>query len=108
MLSSRLPETTARGGEVGSRSHLASRVLSCARLTPLVALVALASGCGHSAAQPTPPLPVAPVAAPTPPRVVIFSIDGLRPDALLQAGAPLIAGPAAPGAPTRPGPARPR
>src|SRR5258707_12651424 len=90
MLSSRLPETTARGGEVGSRSHLASRVLSCARLTPLVALIALASGCGHSAAQPTPPLPVVPVAAPTPPRVVIFSIDGLRPDALLQAGAPAI------------------
>ncbi len=85
---------------MGSRSHFASRVLSCARLTPLVALVALASGCGHSAAQPTPPLPVAPVAAPTPPRVVIFSIDGLRPDALLQAGAPVIAGLAARGAST--------
>ncbi|HEU0107937.1 MAG TPA: alkaline phosphatase family protein [Vicinamibacteria bacterium] len=73
---------------------------SCAGLAPLVALVALASGCGHSAAQPTPPLPVVPVAAPTPPRVVIFSIDGLRPDALLQAGAPAITGLAARGAST--------
>jgi len=83
---------------VGPRSHFASKVQSCARLAPLVALVALACGCGHSAAQPTPPVPVAPVAAPTPPRVVIFSIDGLRPDALLQAGAPVITDLAARGA----------
>ena len=83
---------------MGPRRHFAPRALSCARLAPLVALVALASGCGHSAAQPTPPVPVAPVAAPAPPRVVIFSIDGLRPDALLQAGAPAIMGLASRGA----------
>jgi predicted AlkP superfamily pyrophosphatase or phosphodiesterase len=49
------------------------------------------SGCGHSATQPT-PVAVVPTPAPSPatPRVVIFSIDGLRPDALLQAGAPAI------------------
>ena len=88
---------------MGSRRHFESRGLRRGRLSSLAALVAMLSGCGHSAAQPTPPVPVAPVtlvAAPTPPRVVIFSIDGLRPDALLQAGAPAIAGLAARGAST--------
>ena len=67
---------------------------------PLLALAALLSGCGHSATQPSLLVAATPVASPTPPRVVIFSIDGLRPDALLQADAPVIAGLAARGAST--------
>jgi predicted AlkP superfamily pyrophosphatase or phosphodiesterase len=55
--------------------------------------------CGHSASQPTPVAVVpSPSPSPTTPRVVIFSVDGLRPDALLQAGAPVIMGLAARGA----------
>jgi predicted AlkP superfamily pyrophosphatase or phosphodiesterase len=55
-------------------------------------------GCGHSTSQPSPIAPATPTPSPTTPRVVIFSIDGLRPDALLQAGAPAITGLAARGA----------
>ncbi|HZM51742.1 MAG TPA: alkaline phosphatase family protein [Vicinamibacteria bacterium] len=59
----------------------------------------LLSGCGHSATQPTPAALVpSPSPSPSTPRVVIFSVDGLRPDALLQAGAPAIMGLAARGA----------
>jgi predicted AlkP superfamily pyrophosphatase or phosphodiesterase len=62
-------------------------------------LVALVLGCGHSASQPTPVAVVpSPSPAPATPRVVIFSVDGLRPDALLQAGAPAIMGLASRGA----------
>jgi predicted AlkP superfamily pyrophosphatase or phosphodiesterase len=67
----------------------------------VAALVALVLGCGHSGSQPSPvAVAVMPTPAPSPatPRVVIFSIDGLRPDALLQAGAPVIMGLAARGA----------
>jgi predicted AlkP superfamily pyrophosphatase or phosphodiesterase len=69
-----------------------TRGLRRARLGALGVFVSLLlSGCGHSAAQPT-PVAVVPSPSPSPvtPRVVIFSIDGLRPDALLQAGAPAI------------------
>jgi len=69
-----------------------TRGLRRARLGPLAVFVSLlVSGCGHSAAQPTPvAVPPSPSPSPVTPRVVIFSIDGLRPDALIQAGAPAI------------------
>jgi predicted AlkP superfamily pyrophosphatase or phosphodiesterase len=64
-----------------------------------VALLLLLAGCGGSAAAPTAaPVPT-PVPSPTTPKVVIFSIDGLRPDALLQA-APVLSGLAISGAST--------
>jgi predicted AlkP superfamily pyrophosphatase or phosphodiesterase len=69
------------------------------RLLGLAAAVAFAVGCGHSAATaPSAPVAATPIPSPTPPRVVIVSIDGLRPDALLQSGAPAILGLAARGA----------
>ena len=85
---------------MGSREQFASRgLLRRARLAPVAALVALVLGCGHSGSQPTPVAVVpSPSPSPTTPRVVIFSVDGLRPDALLQAGAPVIMGLAARGA----------
>jgi arylsulfatase A-like enzyme len=47
--------------------------------------------CGHSASQgPSGLSPVVPTPAAAPPRVVIISIDGLRPDAMLQAGTPVL------------------
>lgn len=62
-------------------------------------LLAFAVACGGSStSRPTDPLPAAPPASPSPPRVVIFSVDGLRPDALLQAGTGVISGLAARGA----------
>jgi predicted AlkP superfamily pyrophosphatase or phosphodiesterase len=77
-----------------------TRGLRRARLAPVAALVALVLGCGHSAASPRRSHSHAPSPPPSPatPRVVIFSVDGLRPDALLQAGAPAIMGLAARGA----------
>jgi arylsulfatase A-like enzyme len=85
---------------LGSREEFASRaLLRRARLAPVAVLVALVLGCGHSGSQPTPVAVVpSPSPSPTTPRVVIFSVDGLRPDALLQAGAPVIMGLAARGA----------
>jgi len=84
---------------LGSREQSVSRGLRCARLATAAALVALVLGCGHSGSQPTPVAVVpSPSPSPTTPRVVIFSVDGLRPDALLQAGAPVITGLAARGA----------
>jgi predicted AlkP superfamily pyrophosphatase or phosphodiesterase len=71
-----------------------TRGLRRARRSPLpLFLSLLLCGCGNSASQPT-PVAVVPTPAPSPatPRVVIFSVDGLRPDALLQAGAPAIMG----------------
>jgi predicted AlkP superfamily pyrophosphatase or phosphodiesterase len=75
---------------LGSREQSVSAGLRRARLAPVAMLVALFLGCGHSGSQPS-PVATTPVPAPTPttPRVVIFSVDGLRPDAL-QAGAPAI------------------
>jgi arylsulfatase A-like enzyme len=64
--------TTAGGGASVPRSALA--------LLSLVGL--LACGGGHA---PTAPGPVAP--PPAPPRVLLISVDGLRPDALERAGA---------------------
>lgn len=86
---------------MGSREHFVSRGLRRARLAPVAALVALVFGCGHSASPPSPvapATPAAPTSARATPRVVIFSVDGLRPDALLQASAPVITGLAARGA----------
>ena len=85
---------------MGSREQSVSRGLRCARLRPLVVFVSFVLGaCGHSASQPTPAAVVpSPSPSPATPRVVIFSVDGLRPDALLQAGAPVIMGLAARGA----------
>jgi predicted AlkP superfamily pyrophosphatase or phosphodiesterase len=77
---------------LGSRRRSESRGLRRTRLGSLAALVALLSGCGHSGTRPSPVSPATPTPSPTTPRVVIFSIDGLRPDALLQAGAPVITG----------------
>jgi arylsulfatase A-like enzyme len=69
------------------------------RTFPLAALLALAAACGGSStSRPTDPVPSATPAAPLAPRVVIFSVDGLRPDALLQAGTGVISGLAARGA----------
>jgi arylsulfatase A-like enzyme len=65
----------------------------------LIVLLALGAGCGGgSAATPTSPGLPTPSAAPTSPRVVIFSIDGLRPDALARASTPVLSGLAARGA----------
>jgi len=57
-----------------------------AGLSSLVVVFAVA--CGHGKGSPTAPVGPVVAASPLPPRVVIFSIDGLRPDAMLQAGAP--------------------
>jgi type I phosphodiesterase/nucleotide pyrophosphatase len=67
------------------------------RLGRAVALLAVLSACGHSASRPTEIPPSSALAPPSAPRVVIFSIDGLRPDALIQA-APILFGLAASGA----------
>jgi predicted AlkP superfamily pyrophosphatase or phosphodiesterase len=64
-----------------------------------LALVLLLAGCGHSATQPTAEPVPSPAPSPATPRVVIFSIDGLRPDALVHA-APTLSELAATGART--------
>jgi len=63
----------------------------------LLCLLAAACG-GHSPSSPT--APVVPTPAPTPPprQVVIVSVDGLRPDALIKSNAPNIQALAARGA----------
>jgi Metalloenzyme superfamily len=63
------------------------------RVGPLFLGLAIlfAVGCGGGAGGPTLP-DAAPSAPPPPPRVVILSIDGLRPEGLLQAQAPNIVG----------------
>jgi hypothetical protein len=67
------------------------------RLGRALSLLAVLSACGSSASRPTEPLVPTPAAPPPASRVVIFSIDGLRPDALIQA-APILSGLAATGA----------
>jgi arylsulfatase A-like enzyme len=59
----------------------------------LAAALAVLVACGHGGSSPT--QPVSPVASPSPvaptqPRVVIISIDGLRVDALFAAGTPVL------------------
>jgi predicted AlkP superfamily pyrophosphatase or phosphodiesterase len=57
--------------------------LSLARRLPSIGLVALVLGaCGHRAANPAAATSGLPSIAPPSARVVIFSVDGLRPDAL--------------------------
>src|SRR5215470_11984639 len=58
----------------------------------LAAGVAAAVACGHSSggSHPAAPTAAVPLAPPTPPRVVIVSIDGLCVDALRQAGTPVL------------------
>jgi len=74
---------------LGSRNESVSR--RALSLASVGAFALVLSGCGHSASQPTPAAVVpTPTPSPATPRVVIFSVDGLRPDALLQAGAPAI------------------
>ena len=77
-----------------------ARVLTCIRSVsvlpdlPSVALLLLLAACGSLGDHTRRRQPVAvptPAPSPTSPRVVIFSIDGLRPDALLQA-APILSG----------------
>src|SRR5262245_41867882 len=77
----RSPRRCAAGASRGPR-HIVPIVVG------LVAPLTLFSACSSHTTLPTAPEPAAPVYIP--PKVVIISIDGLRPEALSQAGAPTI------------------
>src|SRR5262249_59872562 len=61
-----------------------------ASIAILAAGLAAWVGCGHSAKGASGPSTVGPAPVAAPPRVVVAAVDGLRPDALLQAGTPVL------------------
>jgi predicted AlkP superfamily pyrophosphatase or phosphodiesterase len=61
------------------------------KLAGLAATAVLAIACGGGGSSPVAPtIPITPPAPPPPPRVIIVSIDGLRPDALSEGTSPNI------------------
>ncbi len=64
----------------------------CTAAGGLLVLAALTSACGSSLTQPSavPTAVATPTPPPPPPKVALISIDGLRPDALTEEGAPNI------------------